>query len=61
MAVAQGVALLVADCLEKLVNPDGGIDGEALAVERRQVCRARAGLHDGPEALNTHGGLQKSS
>ncbi len=58
VAVAQGVALLVTDGFEELVNPDGGVDSEALSVEGGEVRGAGAGLRDGPESLDTHGGLR---
>lgn len=54
MTVAQGVALLVAYGLQKLVYPDGGVDGEALAVQRGEIGGARTGLEDLPEAVDTH-------
>jgi hypothetical protein len=54
MAVAQSIALLVANGLEELVDPDGSINGETLVVEGGEVRGTSAGLHDGPEALNTH-------
>lgn len=54
--VAEGVAFFVANGFEELVDPDGGVDGQAFAVERREVGWAGAGLEDGPEAVHTHGG-----
>ncbi|KAK3336130.1 hypothetical protein B0T19DRAFT_408595 [Cercophora scortea] len=56
VTVAQGVALLVANRFEKLVDPDGSVDSEALAVEGREIGRARTWLHDGPETIDTHDG-----
>jgi hypothetical protein len=58
MAVPQGVSLFVSDGFEELVDPDGGVDGQSLAVQRLEFRRARAWLHDGPETGDTHGGLQ---
>lgn len=54
MTVAEGVALFVAHSFEELIDPDGSINGEALAVEGGEVGRPRAGLDDLPETLNTH-------
>jgi hypothetical protein len=55
MAVPQSIAFLVAHGFEKLVDPDGGIDGETLLVQRLDLDRPRAGLQDSPEASDTHG------
>lgn len=54
MAVAEGIALFVAHSFEELVNPNGSINGEALAVKGGEISRARTRLDDLPEALNTH-------
>lgn len=54
MAVAQTVAFFVAHGFEELVDPDGGVDGEAFAVEGGEVGWAGAGAGDGPEALDAH-------
>lgn len=56
VGVAKSVAFFVADGFEELVDPDGGVDGQALAVEGGQVGWAGARLEDGPEAVHTHGG-----
>jgi hypothetical protein len=37
-----------------LVDPDGGIHGQTLAIERFELRRAGAWLDDGPEAGDTH-------
>ena len=52
--VAQRIAFLVAHGFEELVDPDGGVDGEALLVEGRELDGAGAGGEDGPEALDAH-------
>jgi hypothetical protein len=57
MAITKGIPLLVADCLEKLVDPNGSIDGETLLVEGGEVRRPCAGLCDSPKALDTHDAL----
>jgi len=54
MAVAKGVAFFVADSFQELVNPDRGIDSEALAVEGCQVGWACGGGEDCPEGLDAH-------
>lgn len=54
MAVTEGIALFVAHGFEELVNPNGSINGQALAVQGGEVGGPRAGLDDLPEALNTH-------
>lgn len=56
MGIAQRVAFFVADGFEELVNPDGGIDGEAVAVEGFEGSRASGGTHDRPESCNSHSG-----
>jgi hypothetical protein len=56
VGVSQGVAFLVSDGLEELVDPDGGIYGKPLAIECCEVGRPRAGLHDLPESVYTHDG-----
>lgn len=56
MGVTKGIAFFVADGFEELVDPDGGVDGEAFAVEGGEVGWAGTGLEDGPEAIHTHGG-----
>jgi hypothetical protein len=58
VAVPQRVALLVAHSFEELVYPDGRIDGEPLLVQRLDLDGSRAGLEDGPQAGDTHGGLR---
>lgn len=55
MGVAEGVAFLVAHGFQELVDPDGGVDGEALFVEGFELDGAGAGLDDGPEAGYAHG------
>lgn len=57
VAIPQGVSLFVSDGFEELVDPDGGVDGQALAVQCFEFGRACAWLDDGPEAGDTHGGL----
>ena len=52
--VAQSVAFLVADRFQELVDPDGGVDGEALFVEGGELDRARAGGENSPKTLNAH-------
>jgi hypothetical protein len=37
-----------------LVDPDRGVDGKALAVERREGGGTRGGCEDGPEACYSH-------
>lgn len=56
MTVTEGVAFFVAHGFEELVDPDGGVDGQAFAVERGEVGWPGAGLEDGPETVDTHGG-----
>jgi hypothetical protein len=55
VAVAQGIALFITHSFKELVNPDGGIDSEALLVQRFDLDGTRAWLQDGPEASDTHG------
>lgn len=55
VGVAQGVTFLVADCFEELVDPDGSVDGETLAIESCEVGWTGAGLDDRPETVDTHG------
>jgi len=55
MTVSQGIALLVADCLEKLIDPDGRVNGETLLVQSLDLDRSSAWLHHSPEAGDTHG------
>ena len=56
MRVPQGVPFLITDCFEELVDPDGGINREALLIERFDLYRASARLYDGPEPGHTHDG-----
>lgn len=54
MGIAQGVAFLVAHGFEELIDPNGGVDGEAFlreGRERRWACRRG---DDCPEACDTH-------
>lgn len=60
MAVAQRVSFLVSHCFEELVNPNGGIHGEPLLVQRLDLNRPRAGLQDSPETGDTHGDVPKT-
>jgi hypothetical protein len=48
MTVPQGVAFLVANGFEELVNPDGGIDGQAFTVQCLYFDGSRAWLQDLP-------------
>jgi hypothetical protein len=57
MRVAQSVSFPVAHSFEELVNPDGRINGETLAIESREVRGPSAWLDNGPEAVNTHDGM----
>jgi len=52
--VTQSIAFFIAHCFEKLIDPDGGIDCEALLVEGREGCWTSGGREDGPEACDTH-------
>lgn len=54
MAVTEGISLLVAHGFQELVDPNGSINREALAVQCGQIGGPRAGLNDLPKALNTH-------
>lgn len=54
MAVAQGIPLFVAHCLEELVDPDRSIYGETLAVECRKIGRPSARLYDCPKPVDSH-------
>ena len=54
MAVVEGVAFLVADSFEELVDPDRGVDGETFVGEGIELDGAGTGRENGPEALNTH-------
>ena len=54
MRVAERVAFFVAHGFEELVDPDGGVDSEALAVECRERGGTRRGREDGPEACYSH-------
>jgi len=54
MRVAQRVAFFVADGLEELVDPDGGVDCEAFAVEGWEGSGTSGGREDGPEACYSH-------
>lgn len=60
MAVAQSISFFVAHGLEELVDPDGGIDGEAFLSEGREGRWAGGGRDHSPEAGDTHGGGQVS-
>ena len=55
MAALQRVAFLVAHRLEELVDPDGGVHGQALAVQGVDLDGAGAWVQNGPEAGDTHG------
>jgi hypothetical protein len=57
MRIAQGVSFLVTHGFEKLVDPDRGIDGEALTIESRKVRRPGAWLDDRPKTVHTHSRL----
>jgi len=52
--VAQRVAFLIPYGFQELVDPDRGIDSEALTVERWEGRRARGRPEDGPEACYSH-------
>ena len=54
MRVAEGVSFFVAHGFEELVDPDGGVDCEALFVQGFDLDGAGAGVDDVPEAGDTH-------
>lgn len=54
MGVAQSVSFFIAHGLEKLVDPNGGIDSEAGAIEGLKSNGACTGMQNGPETCNTH-------
>lgn len=54
MAVAEGVAFFVSYRFQELVDPDRGVHGESLFVQRFELDGTRAGLHDSPEAGDAH-------
>lgn len=56
VGIAESVAFLVADGFEELIDPDGGVDGEALSSEGFEFDRACTRLDDSPEASDTHCG-----
>lgn len=56
VAVAEGMAFLVANSFQELVDPDRSVDGETLPREGFELDGACAGLDDGPEARDAHGG-----
>jgi len=57
VAAAQRISLLVAHRFQELVDPDRGVDREAFLVQCFDLDGPRAGLQDGPEAGDSHGGL----
>jgi hypothetical protein len=54
VGVTQRIAFFVADGFEELVDPDGGVDGEAFTIESWKRCWACGGCEDGPETGNSH-------
>lgn len=54
MGVTKRIAFLVADRLEELVDPDGGIDRETFAIKCGKGSRTRARLEDRPKTVDTH-------
>jgi hypothetical protein len=60
MAVSQRISFFVAHGFKELVDPDGGIDGESLLVQRFDLDWPRARLQNGPEASDTHGALPRT-
>jgi len=54
MTVAQSITFFVANCFEELVDPDRRIYCETFAIQCLDLDRPSAGLHDRPEARNTH-------
>ena len=54
VTVPEGVAVLVTNGLQELVDPDGGIDGEALFVQRFYLDRSSTRLNEGPQAGDTN-------
>ena len=54
MRVAERVAFFVAHRFQELVDPDGGVDGETLFVERFELYGTGAWLDDGPKASDAH-------
>jgi hypothetical protein len=48
VTVAQSIALFVAYGFQELVDPDGGVYGESLTIERFELRWASAWLDDGP-------------
>ena len=54
MAASQRIAFLVAHRFQKLVDPDGCVDGEAFAIQRLDLDGAGAGVQNRPEAGDTH-------
>lgn len=58
VGTAESVAFLIADGFEELIDPDGGVNGEALSSECFEFDRACTGLDNGPEACDTHCGVE---
>lgn len=58
VGIAESMAFFVADGFKELIDPDRGIDGEALSSESFKFDRACARLDDSPEACNTHCGVE---
>lgn len=58
VGTAESVAFLVADGFEELIDPDGGVNSEALSSECFEFDRACTGLDNGPEACDTHCGVE---
>lgn len=57
VGIPESVAFFVADGFEELIDPDGGVDGEALSSEGFESDRACTRLDDSPEASDTHYGV----
>lgn len=58
VGTAESMTFLITDGFEELVDPDGGVDGEAFSSEGFEFDRACTGLDDGPEACDTHCGVE---
>jgi hypothetical protein len=54
MRVPERIALFVSYRFQELVNPNRRVDGESPFIECFKFDRASAGLHDRPEAGDTH-------